>query len=271
MIPARFKILRPYLAGLIHQQHKRPPVREIFYWLTQPGKEARARRFIDTVRREDPFWAITFKDDPRPFYYPQDASWIDFCQTVDECYNPHNWHHFVDGHTPLAGDDTVVDCGAAEGLFSYQAAAIAKQVYAIEPIPFWHSAMERTFEAEPAVCLVKAGLGHKEATVRMTNQEIYSRIADDGEITCAIKTIDALFVTQPITFLKADVEGFEFPLLLGAEEVIRRDRPKISITVYHDANHWREISEFLLRIQPRYTIRCRGLSANGHPVLLQAW
>jgi len=114
-------------------------------WLTQPDKEQRANKYIDRVTSEANLKQIWFKQLNRPFYYPKSARWIDFCQTVDECFNPHNWHHFITKETPIGQNDIVVDCGAAEGLFSYVAAFKAKKAYAVEPVPSWHSAMKKTF------------------------------------------------------------------------------------------------------------------------------
>ena len=58
-------------------------------------------------------------------------------------------------------------------------------------------------------------------------------VADGEEVP--IFSIDDYFREQPISFLKADVEGYEWRMLHGAKKVIRRDRPKIAICVYHSA------------------------------------
>jgi FkbM family methyltransferase len=48
-----------------------------------------------------------------------------------------------------------------------------------------------------------------------------------------VTTIDAVFADKKTTMIKADVEGFEIPLLNGGREVIKRDRPSLAISVYH--------------------------------------
>lgn len=272
-IPSRFKNLRPYFASLVHPRFPRPPIREMVTWVTQPGKESRGALYIRERRVVGDFIEILFKDHEHPFYYPNESSWVDLCQTIDECFNPANWHHFVCKHTPITSNDVVVDCGAAEGLFSFIAAKNAKKVYAIEPITSWHGPMAKTFQAFDNVEVLKVGVGHKNAMMKMTNDEIYSKVSATGTLEIQIATLDSLFADKnvKVTFLKADVEGFEFPMLLGAEQLIRHNRPKVAITVYHPTNHFIEIMEYLKDLHGDYQFKLRGIAGNGNPVLLQAY
>ncbi|MFN4807124.1 MAG: FkbM family methyltransferase [Akkermansiaceae bacterium] len=273
MIPRRFSNLAPYFASFVHKRFERPPLGEMFRWIFQPGKEARAAKYIQTKTNNEKFLEVIFKNYDKVFYYPVTASWVDLCQTIDECFNPDNWHHFISPETPIGSDDVVVDCGAAEGLFSIVAAQNAKMVYAIEPVPFWHESLNKTFQHYENIELMPYGVGHKNAEMQMTNDEIYSRITSDGGIRISVRTLDCLFFEKdiPVSFIKADVEGFEFQTLLGAENLIRKNRPKISITVYHDTNHFLEIMDYLRNIHQDYTFKLRGIAANGNPILLQAY
>jgi FkbM family methyltransferase len=273
MIPRRLEQIRPYLASLIHPRFERPPIHEMARWILQPGKEARAQKYIVSKSLEGDFYKVIFAGHERPFYYPANCSWIDLCQTVDECFNPKNWHCYLTPETSLGPEDTVLDCGAAEGLFSFIAAEVVKKVYAIEPIPMWHRAMQKTFAPFGNVELVERGVGHKAMSVRMTDEEINSKISLTGGVEIQIDTIDAMFFDRgiPVTYLKADVEGFEFPAILGAEATIRKNRPKIALTVYHETNHFAEIRDFLRNIHGDYRFKTRGLAANGNPILFLAF
>lgn len=271
MFPRRFRNIRPYLASFIHSRFPRPPVSEIFQWITQPGKEQRASKFIESVADAKGMKEIRFKGFDKPLYYPNTSNWINLCQTIDECLNPKNWHYFITEETPINDQDIVVDCGAAEGLFSYLASFHAKQVYAVEPIPSWHCSMERTFENIKNVEILKYGVGHKKTIVKMTDDEMCSRISNEGNLEICIDTLDSLFAGKQVTFLKADVEGFEFPMLLGAENLIRQNRPKIAITVYHDGNDFIEMQQFLKNIHSDYQFKTRGIAENGNPILMLAF
>jgi FkbM family methyltransferase len=217
--------------------------------------------------------ALKFRGIHEVFYYPEQAGWIDLCQTIDEVFNPANWHHFVSDCTPLHPDDIVVDCGAAEGLFSFFAASRARKIYAVEPVPSWHPGLKKTFSQFSNVELLQAGVGHQDAMMRMTDETITSCISSKGTLEVPIRTLDSLFHEKGIkvSFIKADVEGFEFPMLLGGEQLIRQNRPKISMTVYHDTNHFIEVREYLTYLHNDYRFRTRGMAENGNPVLLQAY
>ena len=273
MLPKRLENIRPYLASFIHLRFDRPEVSEILRWIFQPGKEARAEKFIQKRSVVGDFMELHLKGNENTFYYPAAASWIDLCQTIDECFNPKNWHHFITPETPITPDDVVVDCGAAEGLFSFVAAKTAKMVYAIEPIPSWHRSLEKTFNQSENVEILRVGVSHRQGVMRMTDDEIYSRISNAGTLEIPIATLDFLFAEKniPVSFIKADIEGYEFQMLLGAEETIRRNHPKISMTVYHDSNHFEEIREFLKNIHSDYQFRTRGIASNGNPVLIQVF
>jgi FkbM family methyltransferase len=273
MIPRRFQNLAPYFASYFHKRFERPALAEMLRWVFQPAKEVRAAKYIQTKTSNEKFLEVIFKNYDKVFYYPVSASYVDLYQTVDECFNSDNWHHFISDETPITSEDIVIDCGAAEGLFSIVAAQKAKMVYAIEPVPFWHESLNKTFQHYENIALMTYGVGHKNAEMQMTNDEIYSRITSNGGIRISVRTLDSLFFEKdiPVSFIKADVEGFEFQTLLGAENLIRKNRPKISITVYHDTNHFLEIMDYLRNIHQDYTFKLRGIAANGNPVLLQAY
>ncbi|MGI8602781.1 MAG: FkbM family methyltransferase [Verrucomicrobiales bacterium] len=273
MLPRRFRNLRPYLASFVHSRFERPPLAEMARWLFQPGKEQRAAKYIESRESQDGLLTFKFHGINEFFYYPENASWIDLCENIDVVFNPANWHYFLSEGTPLTQEDTVVDCGAAEGLFTFFAARQARTVYAIEPIPAWHTALSRTLSQFSNVELLKVGVGHRDGRVRMTDDDVRSRISASGGLEIPIRSLDSLFAEAdiPISFIKADIEGFEFPMLLGAEELIRRQRPKIAVTVYHEVNHFAEIKDFLSNIHTDYRFRIRGMAENGNPILLQAF
>lgn len=62
-----------------------------------------------------------------------------------------------------------------------------------------------------------------------------------------------------VSFLKADVEGYERDLLLGARETIRTYRPKLSICTYHLPDDWREIPSVIRSFGMGYKMRFSGL------------
>ena len=60
--------------------------------------------------------------------------------------------------------------------------------------------------------------------------------------------------------IKMDVEGAEPDLLLGAKNTIRRYRPKLMISAYHQADHLFEIPELIRAMVPDYKLYVRNHS-----------
>lgn len=271
--PQRFGIVPAYLANLIHPEIKAPRLNEVLRFLTQPGKGARAGIFIQTVRGMGDYREVRFRERPEvPLYFPSSYRWIDFCQTVDECLNPRNWHNFLSPRFEITANDVVIDCGAAEGLFSWYAGIRGARTIAFEPDEGFVRAMRKTFSAMPNVSIEQCALGHREGTAFLSRDEIFSKISPNGRgAETPVKTLDNIVGSQTVTFIKADVEGYEFRVMLGAESIIRRDCPRIAITMYHPQNNLAEIWDFLRECHHGYQFATKGIYDNGHPVLLQAW
>lgn len=69
-------------------------------------------------------------------------------------------------------------------------------------------------------------------------------------------TLD-LIVTEPVTFIKMDLEGWELTALAGCERHIRADRPKLAIAVYHRASDFRTVWRYARSIHPDYKVYLR--------------
>jgi FkbM family methyltransferase len=66
-----------------------------------------------------------------------------------------------------------------------------------------------------------------------------SRLQASGAIAVPVVTLDD-DITEPITFLKMDIEGAEYDALLGAQRHIREDKPKLAVCLYHTIDDiWR--------------------------------
>lgn len=77
----------------------------------------------------------------------------------------------------------------------------------------------------------------------------------DAQCTKTIVLDD--FLTLPYSFLKADVEGYEQNVLLGAEKGIQRYKPLLAICIYHSAADFYEIPLLIKKILPEYRLAIR--------------
>jgi FkbM family methyltransferase len=69
-------------------------------------------------------------------------------------------------------------------------------------------------------------------------------------------TLD-LAVTEPVSVIKMDLEGWELTALAGCQQHIREDRPKLAIAVYHRASDFRTVWRYIRSIHPDYKVYLR--------------
>lgn len=83
-----------------------------------------------------------------------------------------------------------------------------------------------------------------------------SSVSTGGTEKIVVNTLDAT-VHEPVTFIKMDLEGWELHALAGCREQIKQNKPKLAISVYHHASHFREVIQWVLSIHPDYRVRLR--------------
>jgi FkbM family methyltransferase len=229
------------------------------------------------MERDDESILVGLRGLTRPLYWPAEQPLHSLYMVLSEALDARNWHYYEIPETRVAPDDIVADCGAAEGIFSLLVQRRAAHVYAIEPAPHWTDSLTRTFACAPNVTVLPVALGDAPRRACMSGGTLDSALSatqSEGALEVAVETLDRLFVDRdrPLTYLKADLEGFELSMLAGAERTIARYHPKIAITTYHRADDADEITAFLHRVEPRYRVRTKGIDAiTGEPVMLHAW
>lgn len=245
------------------------------FMFRRPGlARERARAMIRKVEEKDGYHLIHLEGCEVPLYYPGDLPLRHVEIALLELCLPDSWHCYEAEETRVACDDVVVDCGAAEGLFSLTVARRCRQVYAIEPLPAFVESMRRTFSGIPNVEILPVGLSDQDGLIPIREDGMFSSL-DDRAVgpTVRVCTLDSLFYDRgiPVTYIKGDLEGYEPRALRGAAETIRAWNPRISITTYHDPEHEKILVRLLGDLVPGYRFRLRGITTRGHPVMLHAW
>jgi FkbM family methyltransferase len=269
----RLRIASRWLRG----QRNGVSATELARFLSGPTCEVNSRRYISSVEQRGDWLVVRLRGVDRPLYWPSEQPIYALHMVLSEALDEANWHFYELPETKVAPDDVVADCGAAEGIFSLLVQPRARQVYAIEPAPHWTVSLERTFDGANNVTVLPVALGDQPGRAFLAGGALDSSVSGSGgaggqEIT--VETIDRLFADRdlPLTYLKADLEGFELAMLAGAERTIARHHPKIASTTDHRAEHAHEIAAFLRRVEPRYRIQTKGIDAlTGSPVMLHAW
>jgi FkbM family methyltransferase len=188
----------------------------------------------------------------------------------------------INRHVRLKPSDIVIDAGANLGLFSAVACAKGCEVYAFEPVPsiietylnktvLWNpppppreSGRYGSIKIAPYALSDRAeklafdvgdynlGTSHRSD---IDNTTLFRKGND--KITVDAIPLDA-FVEQNriprVDFIKADIEGSERNLLMGAEQVLREYAPRIAIRTYHLPDDPRVLRSLIKKANPRYTI-----------------
>jgi len=132
---------------------------------------------------------------------------------------------------------TMVDIGGWYGPWTRRLIRRASRVVVIEPTPL-HEVLSRTLP--PAVDVIGAAASDEcgEAEIWLPSgsgaargvSSLHRRDVHAASVKVPLVTVDSLGL-RAVTFMKIDVDGHEVPVLRGAEQTVKRDRPRLLIEV----------------------------------------
>ncbi len=182
--------------------------------------------------------------------------------------------------------DIIVDCGAYVGdsaeRYMWRMEQFKKYI-AIEPDINNYRAMSRRFNRlrtewnfpeEKLECLFG---GVDEVTC---NHKVESRVdglgsiaTEDAPSTAGIVHFWALddLMKDGFTFLKADIESYEYKMLCGAKECIKKSHPRMAICIYHNMVDMFSIPQLIKKIDPSYRLAVRHHSFGYEETVLYAY
>lgn len=158
--------------------------------------------------------------------------------------------------------DVVIDAGAWIGDFSIYAAQKGAKVFAFEPAPSSIDLLKKTIEYNKAgeqIQIVEYGLGGGVGRYLIKDDVLSggNSKSDDGNVMINITTVDDFVRNNNLTkldFIKADIEGEERNLLLGAKETLKNLQPRVSICTYHREDDPQVLERIILEANPNYKI-----------------
>ncbi len=164
--------------------------------------------------------------------------------------------------------DYVIDAGANIGMFSiFASSKIGEKgkIFAFEPIPEAQELLRENIELNKSknIKVIPFALGESKKELEFflspNNIEASSGYFDRGGGRTKIRQISLdRFVEEnkisKINFIKADIEGMERNFLIGAEETIKRFKPKIAICIYHRPDDPMVLERMIKEFVPEYRI-----------------
>lgn len=96
-------------------------------------------------------------------------------------------------------------------------------------------------------------------------------ISETGEDVVEGVSLDT-DITEPITMIKMDIEGAEIKALMGSQNHIKIEKPKLLISVYHNYEDLWKIPRLIDNLNPNYKffLRCYGTEIFPTEIILYA-
>ena len=192
-------------------------------------------------------------------------------EALNLCFNTKHYG-FTDGSfdVTVKKGDVVIDGGAWIGDFSAYAANKGAEVYAFEPTSTTYALLEQTVKLNrPHIIYpVKKGLSNKTEETLIVHWDVSSagnslvmprakEVNSDNTEKISLTTLDAFVAERSIRkvdFIKANIEGAERDMLIGATEVLKIFAPKLAISTNHLPDDPRVLEDIIMKINPKYRI-----------------
>jgi FkbM family methyltransferase len=157
-------------------------------------------------------------------------------------------------------NEVFVDAGGFDGdtseLFLEENQYI-KKIYFVEPSKYNLKNAQKRLKNYTNIEYLNFGLSDKNETLSFNEcNNTASYFSEEGEMKINVKRLDDL-ISEEVTLIKMDIEGFEMKALAGSERIIREFKPKLAIAVYHKSYDFFEIPKYILKINPDYKLYLR--------------
>lgn len=195
----------------------------------------------------------------------------------------------INGFKEENPEEIFVDCGAyigdtIEGYLN-QKNGIFKKIIAFEPDMSNFERLNIQIEKECRKWNISkdkivsypygvAQFGHKGKVQHYdANGGLGSKIVEhssEENDDCKIVALDE-FLNEPYTFLKADIESYEYQMLSGAQKGIREYKPLLAICLYHNSVDLYSIPLLVKELLPEYKFAVRHYSDGLDETIMYAW
>lgn len=190
-----------------------------------------------------------------------------------------NTSQYFDLFTP-DGHETFVDCGCYDASTTFHFAGWCgnkgfDKIWCFEPDRESYERCKELCSGLKGCKVYPYGISDKAENVSFqSGRKEESRIirSQDNTSGDVIRTIslDAFLQDERVTFIKMDIEGAELDALRGTSQIIREQKPKLAISVYHKAEDIIEIPKLLMELRPDYKLYIRHYSLLLNETVLYA-
>jgi len=176
-------------------------------------------------------------------------------------------------------DDVVIDAGGCWGDTALYFARTASRVFCFECIPSNIKIIDENLGMNPVLCarikvIHKALWNRSQENLAFKDTGPGSRPGSDGAgVGVETETLDHFVSANAlgrVDFIKMDIEGSEPEALVGAEQTIRKHRPQLAISIYHDLRHFASIPRWIADLGLGYRLYLEHFTIHAEETILFA-
>lgn len=179
--------------------------------------------------------------------------------------------YFDDEIVKLSEDECFVDCGSYTGDTTedllQRVPEFQGNIYQFEIDPQIYDLLCQNmakYKEMASIMSFPFGVSDEEAEILIESGEGNSHILQTSnhvnKIRSQVQPLDVMLQDKKITFIKMDIEGGELKALHGAKNIIRNQKPKLAICLYHKPEDIFQIPLYIKSLVPEYEIFIRHYS-----------
>lgn len=172
-------------------------------------------------------------------------------------------NQYFEDFLSLNDGEVFVDGGGYDGqtTITFTKSCNYGKVFYFEPTFKMYSLSQERLKNYRDINFIQKGLYNKTAQMYIDADLGPAARMSDNKSSITQEKIEVVslddFITEPVTFIKLDIEGFELDALLGMRRQIIANRPKLAISVYHDFEHFLAVPELIKSFRSDYKIYLR--------------
>ena len=132
--------------------------------------------------------------------------------------------------------------------------------------------LKKNYGKDRRITFVESGLWKETLELYFYDRGSSSYLTDKEHSNSVVKVsaVDDVMECRDATFIKMDTEGAEMDALEGAVKTIKRNKPKLTICIYHSDEDMLRIAEWIHELVPEYKLYVRHHTKRDHETVLYA-
>ena len=169
-------------------------------------------------------------------------------------------------------DEVFVDLGSYTGdtilsYFKNYGNDNYKKIYCYDITKESMDILKNNLKSFPNIIYRLIGIGDKEEKMKIKVNETSNSanlLINDSNGDIDVTTLD-IDILEPITTIKADIEGYEQKAIIGAKNHIMKEKPKLLISVYHKNEDLWKIPKMIYELNKNYKFYLRFTGSIIYP------